>query len=218
MTISTTIMDGLSGLAGSSIFVILIKWITTGGIFNIRIHKFDRRINITTKLLENDFIKHDNNIKNDCLKIINRALFGIEYHVDCAEKQKILLLKLIDNGLSKRFIDNALKIIDGTNGKLRKTRIFDKIFKLFILFGAISYTLLFLILILDFLFPNELNQFLVKYANILQTKIILVIIIGMIVLLYQYYNLYQQRIISSSYTEEGDPEVNKEKACKLIFW
>ncbi|MHB8211001.1 MAG: hypothetical protein ACYDDP_06610 [Acidithiobacillus sp.] len=130
----------MSKLVGfSALLLILVRWVLDGGYFNIRIHKYDTKINIATKLMENEKFSKQKDVDRICNEIVQGSLFGIEYICDCNGTQLLTLKNMIANGLTKRGVKIASKMIDQTTGKLKKPGFVKYFIGLILFFGSILY-------------------------------------------------------------------------------
>ncbi len=132
--------SSISKLAAfSALILIFVRWILYGGYFNTRIHKYDRKINIATKIMENEKLSNKTDINIICSEIIKSSLFGIEYICDCNGKQLLTLEKMIENGLTKYGVKVASRMIDKTNGRLHGPGLLKYIFGIVLFFSSILF-------------------------------------------------------------------------------
>ncbi len=135
------------GLSGMAVFI--INWMLTGGYFNFRIHKYDRKINIATKLLESKIISNKA-VEKYCEDVIDGALFGIEYYYDCSGEQLTTLRNMVSNGRSKRSVKISAKLIDQA-GKLKHYNWLEYAMFIIYFFGMIVYALIVLWMLIKIL-------------------------------------------------------------------
>ncbi|MBU2828492.1 hypothetical protein [Acidithiobacillus ferriphilus] len=105
--------------------IILVPFFAASGLlktlvsfFEIRIYKFNRRIDIATKLLQSEILQSDDDIKKIALKIVNDSLFGLNYLVNVSGEQKNTISNMIESGLTKGGVIEAVYIMNKTTGKL----------------------------------------------------------------------------------------------------
>lgn len=104
--------------------------------FEIRIYKFNRRIDIATKLLENDTLKSDDDIKKIALRTVNDSLFGLNYLVNISGEQKNTISNMIESGLTKEGVIEAVYITNKATGKLGGPAIKFITYSIFVLYLA----------------------------------------------------------------------------------
>ena len=145
------------------IFLIIASTLSMSGLvkalvvfFDVRIHKFNRRIDIATKLLENATLSSDKYVKNMAIKIVNDSLFGLNYLVNISDEQKKTISNMIDSGLTKEAIIEAVSLINKTNGKLGGSKIKKITWLVFILYSFVSILLFFFLVYLSYLYISSI--------------------------------------------------------------
>lgn len=204
--------SSISKLAAfSALILIFVRWILYGGYFNTRIHKYDRKINIATKIMENEKLSNKTDINIICSEIIKSSLFGIEYICDCNGKQLLTLEKMIENGLTKYGVKVASRMIDKTNGRLHGPGLLKYIFGIVLFFSSILFFFISYLTVGDIL---GYNNFYRSY-NLIQVAANISIFSFSI---YQYLLIMLERRISIMYDSDGQPTGEKTTFFKTYIW
>jgi hypothetical protein len=217
----------ISKLIGfSAVLLFLVKWVLDGGYFNIRIHKYDTKINIVTKLMENEHMSGKGDIKSICNEIIQSSLFGIEYICDCNGMQLQTLKNMVGNGLTKRGVRIASKIIDPSTGKLKQHTAVKYLVGALFFFGVIIYALIAYLLFIKILEEFSFSGYQLHFIN--QTTennaanmfyYFVFYLIVFVVFLYQYILITLERRIAILYDSDGNFSKNKQTFFNTyIFW
>ncbi|MBU2769188.1 hypothetical protein HAP94_24270 [Acidithiobacillus ferrivorans] len=214
--------------------IILVPFFAASGLlktlvsfFEIRIYKFNRRIDIATKLLENATLKSDEDIKTIALKIVNDSLFGLNYLVNISGEQKNTISNMIESGLTKGGVIEAVYIINKATGKLGGRAI--KIITHFIFFlYLVTIGLLFFALIYssyklinnDFSTAERIVYFNGLIALTKDQTLSLIILVFILIVMYWYIAAkYLLRInILNTYDHDGKPITAIHfRTIKIIF-
>ncbi len=195
-------------------------------LFDMMIYQFDRRINIVTKLLENDTLKSDHDTKKTAIQIVNDSLFGLNYLVNVTGEQKNTISNMIDSGLTKDGVKQAVNVINKATGKLGGISIKIATYSNFLLYLLDMIILLtaffysFYKLLNGYFSGAEHISFFYGFENLTrdQTLFILMIIFILIVAYWQLTKKLLLRInILRTYDSDGKPLTKNSLKIKTIF-
>lgn len=214
--------------------IILVPFFAASGLlktlvsfFEIRIYTFNRRIDIATKLLENDTLKLNDDIKSIAIKTVNDSLFGLNYLVNISGEQKNTISNMIESGLTKGGVKEAVYIMNKATGKLGGRAIkmitcstfFLYLVVIGLLFFALFYSL-YKLINNDFSTAERIVYFngLITLTN--DQTLSLVISVFILIVMYWYLAAkYLLRInILNTYDHDGKPVTTKHsRKIKKIF-
>lgn len=208
----------------SAILMFFFNWILTGGYYNLRIHKYDRKINIATKLLASGVNFGNASIGEYAESIIDSALFGIEYNLDCSAGQLNILRNMVKNGLSKRSVKVAARLI-GPTGKLENYNFLQYLMYILYAIGSVLYAYIDLLMLVKVLNGFTVSNYKIEFKNISAQQHISSIIIYFIVYLaaftffvFQVGQITRGQKIVTTYDEKGCLNKKPTSFCRTYIW
>lgn len=209
----------------SAIVMFIINWALTGGYFNIKIHKYDRKINIVTKLMESQVMLSNNSIEEYSKNIIDSSLFGIEYLYDCSGEQLKTMRNMTNNGLTKRGVKIAARLIDLATGKIKNYNFLQYMMMILYILGIVTYAIVTSTIFSKVLESFHIVDYRIEFVSGIAEKNIFAIsgdfilyLAFFVFFIYQYSVIIYGRKIIINYDENGNKSNKSPTFINTYVW